>query len=83
MQEDYFNGKFRLQLGPAEGSVADNHHMFNFTNASGGDIPLSWYIELDVEFLGLQVLRVRFLITWNPNKVLDPEHKTRLTGMVQ
>ena len=21
--------------------------------------------------------RVRFLVTWNPNKVLDPEHKTK------
>ena len=49
---------------------------FNLTSASGGAIPLSRYIELDVEVLGLQVPRVGFLITQNPNKVLDPEHKT-------
>ena len=62
--------------------MADAHHMFNLTSASGGAIPLSMYIELDMEFLGLQVPRVRFLITQNPNKVLDPEHKTRLNGIV-
>ena len=34
--QDDFNSYFRLQLGPAEGSVADGHHMFDLTNASGG-----------------------------------------------
>ena len=56
--------------------------MFNLTNANGGAIPSSRYVELDVECLGLQVPRVRFLITQNPNKVLDPDHKTRLPGIV-
>ena len=40
------------------------------------------YIELDVEFLGLQVLRVGLLITQNANEVLDPGHKTRLPRIV-
>ena len=35
MQQDHFNRYFRLQLGPAEGSVADGHHIFNLTSASG------------------------------------------------
>ena len=37
---------------------------------------MSRYVELDVEFLGLKVPRVGFLITQNPNEVLDPENKT-------
>ena len=78
MWQDHFNQYCRLQLGPAEGSVADAHHMFNLTSASGRAIPVSRYVKLDMEFLGLQLLRVRFLITQKPNKVLDPEHKTRL-----
>ena len=82
MRQDYFNRYFRLQLGPADGSVADTHHMFDLTSTSGGAIPLSRYVELDVEFIGLQVPRGRFLIIWNPNEVLDPEHKTRLPGIV-
>ena len=82
MQQDHFNQYFRPQLGPVEGSVADAHHLFNLTSTSGGAIPLSRYVKLDVEFLGLQVPRVRFLITQNPNKVLDLDHKTRLPGIV-
>ena len=81
MWQDHFNRYFRLQLGPAEGSVAETYHMFNFTSASGGAIPLFTYVKLHVEFLGLQVTRVRFLSTQNPNDILDPEHKTRLPGI--
>ena len=69
-------------MAPAEGLVADAHHLFNLTSASSGAIPLSRYVELDVEFLGLHVPRVRFLITQNPNKVLDPDHRTRLPRIV-
>ena len=43
---------------------------------------MSRYVKLDVEFLGLQVPRVGFLITQNPNKVVDPDNKTRLSGIV-
>ena len=50
MWQDVFNIYLRLKLAPAEGSVADTHHMFDLTSASGGAIPLSRYVELDVEF---------------------------------
>ena len=69
MWQDHFNRYFRPQLGQAEGSVADAHPMFNLKGDSGGSIALSRYVELDVKFLGLQVPRVRFLITQNPNKI--------------
>ena len=36
-----------------------------------------------MECLELQVPRVRFFITQNPNKVLDPDHKTKLPGIVR
>ena len=82
MQQDHFNRYFRLQLGPAEGSVVDAHYLFILTCDSGGAIALSRYVELDVEFLGLHVPGVGFLITQNPNKVLDPDHKTRFPRIV-
>ena len=50
MWQAHFNRYFRSQLGPAEGSVADTHHMFDLTSANGGAIQLSRYVELDVEF---------------------------------
>ena len=58
-------------------------HLFNLTSASGRAIPVSRYVELDIEFLGLHVPRVRFLITQNPNKVLDPDHRTRFPGILR
>ena len=82
MWQDHFNQYFRLWLGPAEGSVADAHHLFDLTSAGGRSIPLYRYVELDVKFLRLHVPRVGFLITQNPNKVLDPDHRTRLPGIV-
>ena len=50
MWQDNFNRYFRPQLGPAEESVADTHPLFDLTSASGGAIPLSGYVELDVHF---------------------------------
>ena len=82
MWQDHFHRYFRLQLRPAEGSVADTHHLFDLTSVSGGAMPLSRYVKLEMEFLGLQVPRVRFLIIQNLNSVLDPDHKTRLPGIV-
>ena len=82
MQQTYFNRYFRLLLGPAEGAVAQAHNLFDLKSANGGGISLSRYIELDVEFLGLKVPKVGFLITQNPNEVLDPKHKTQLPSIV-
>ena len=62
--------------------MAEVHNLFDLKNANGGRIPLSRNVKLDVEFLGLRMPRVGFLITQNPNEVLDPEHKTRLPGIV-
>ena len=81
-RQTYFNRYFRPQLGPAEGAVAEAHNLFDLKSANGGGIPLSRYVDLYIEFLGLKVPRVGFLITQNPNEVLDPEHKTRLSGIV-
>ena len=82
MQQDHFNRYFRPHLGASEGLVADAHHMFYLTSASGEGIPLSKYVNLDVEFLGLQVPRVRLLIIQNPNEVLNPVHRSRLPGIM-
>ena len=45
-------------------------------------MPLSRYIKLDIEFLGLKAPRVRFLNTQNPNEVLDAECKTKLHSII-
>ena len=40
------------------------------------------YIELDVNFLGLKVPKVGFLIIDEPNRVLDRKHQTKLLGVI-
>ena len=40
------------------------------------------YIELDVNFIGLKVLNVGFLIIDELNKVLDKKHHTKLPGII-
>ena len=50
MQQTYFNRYFWLWLGPAEGVVAEAHNLFDLKSANGGGIPLSRYVELDLEF---------------------------------
>ena len=80
--QDYFGMCFSPWLGPAEGSVADADHMFDLKKCQWRGHTLSRYVELDMEFLGLQVPRVGFLINQNPNEVLYPEHMTNLSRIV-
>ena len=40
------------------------------------------YIELDVNFMGLKVPNVGFLIIDEPNRVLDKKHQTKLPGII-
>ena len=82
MWQTYFNRYFRLQPGSAEGVMAEAHNLFDLKSANHGSIPLSRYVELNVEPLGLKVPRDRSLINQNPNEVLDPEPKIRLPSIV-
>ena len=40
------------------------------------------YIELDINFMGLKVPKVGFLIINEPNRVLDKKHQTKLPGII-
>ena len=40
------------------------------------------YVELDINFLGLKVLNVSFLILEELNRVLDKKHQTKLPGTI-
>ena len=56
------------------GEKMDAHVLFNLMAANDGQLPVKTYIELDVNFLGLKVLNVGFLILEEPNRV--PGEKT-------
>ena len=40
------------------------------------------YVELDLDFLGIVVPKVRVLITQEPNELLDMCHKIKLPGVI-
>ena len=46
------------------------------------ETPISMYVELDLDFLGIVVPKVGVLITQEPNELLDTCHKTKLPGVV-
>ena len=64
------------------GEKSDAHILFNLTAASDGQLPMKKYIELDVNFWGLKVLNVGFLIIDEPNRVLDKKLQTKLPGII-
>ena len=70
-----------MQLGPTKGSVADAHHV-PFNKCQWWGHAIIQVCQTGCGILGLQVPRVRFLITQNPNKVLDTDHKTRFPRIV-
>ena len=78
MWQTYFKRYFRPHLGPVQGAVAKAYNLFDLKSANGVGIPLSRYIKLDVELLGLKVPRAGFLITQTPSEVLDSEHDLTL-----
>ena len=64
------------------GQKLDAHILFNLTAANDGQLPIKQYIKLDVNFMGLKVPNVRFLIIAEPNKVLEKKHHTKLPGII-
>ena len=64
------------------GEKSDAHIFLNLTAANDGQLPMKKYIELDVNFMGLKMPNVGFLIIDEPNKVLERKHNTKLPGII-
>ena len=58
------------------------HQLFQLTAANNGKLPVSMYVELDLDFLGIVVPKVGVLITKEPTELLETHHKTKLPGVV-
>ena len=58
------------------------HSLLRLTTANDEQFPISMYIEMDVNFLGLKMLHVGFLITKDPNCILDDKHQTKLSRII-
>ena len=52
------------------------------TAASNEKVPMSMFVELDLDFLGIMVPKVGILITQEPYELLDECHKAKLPGII-
>ena len=80
--QNFFKQEILSHIKPSDGVKAEAHQLFQLTAANNGKLPISMYVELDLDFLGIVVPKVGVLITQEPNELLDTHHKTKLPGMV-
>ena len=77
-----FEQEILPHIEPSDGEKAKAHQLFQLTAANNGKLPVSMYVELDLDFLGIVVPKVGVLITQQPNELLETCHKTKLPGVV-
>ena len=77
----YFKEHLLPRIEATMGEKADAHTLFNLTRAHNGQLPVKMYTELEINFFGLSVPNV-FLISGEPNSVLDRKHNTKLPGII-
>ena len=77
--QSFFEQEILPHIKPADGEKAEAHQLFQLTAANNGKLPVSMYVELDSDFLGI-VPKVGVLITEEPNELLETHHKTKLPG---
>ena len=79
---ELFEQEILPHIQPSDGEKAEVHQLFQLTAANHGKLPISMYVELDVDFLGIVVQKVGVLITQEPNELLDKCCKTKLPGVI-
>ena len=62
---------------PSSGEKTEAHQL---TASNNGKLPVTMYVELDLDLLGVIVLKAGVCITQEPNELLDDDHKTKLAG---
>ena len=82
IHQSFFEQEILHHIEPSNGEKAKAHQLFQLTAANNGKLPISMYVELDLDFLGIIVPKVGVLITQEPNELLESCHKTKLPGMV-
>ena len=82
IHQSFFEEEILPHIKPADGEKANAHQLFQLTAANNGKLPVSMYVELDLDFLGIVVPKVGVLITQEPNELLGSHHKTKLPGVI-
>ena len=72
----------RPVISPSSTNKMEAHSLLKLTTANDGQLHINMYVKLDTDLLGLKVPKVGFLITKDPNHILDNEHQTQLPRVV-
>ena len=79
---ELFEQEILSHTKPSDGEKAEAHQLFQLTAANNGKLPISMYVELNLDFLGIVVPKVGICITQEPTELLHTHHKTKLPGVV-
>ena len=69
--QSFFEQEILPHIEPTDEEKAKAHQLFQLTAANNGELPISMYVELDLDFLGIVVPKVGVLITKEPNELLE------------
>ena len=67
---------------PSGEEKGEAHSLFRLTAANDGQLPVNMYVDLDVNLWELKVPDVRFLITKDPNSILDEKYQIKMPRVV-
>ena len=67
IRQSFFKQEILPHIESSDGEKANAHQLFQLTAANDGKLPVSMYVELDLNFLGIVVPKVGVLITQEPN----------------
>ena len=80
--QSFFRQEILPHIKPSDREKAEAYQLFQLTAANNGKVPISMYVELDLDFWGIDVPKVGVLITQEPIELLDTCHKTKLPGVI-
>ena len=63
---ELFEQEILPHIQPSDGEKAEVHQLFQLTAANHGKLPISMYVELDVDFLGIVFKKLGFLLPKSP-----------------
>ena len=80
--QSYFDENLKHLVRAHSGEKSEARTIFHLTIGNDEQLPITKYVELDLNFMGLIVPRFGILVTSDPNQLLDPKHQIRLPGVV-
>ena len=78
LYQSYFDKHLKPVVSPFGKEKGDIHSVFMLATAYDRQLPISMYIELDMNLMGLKVPDVEFFNAKDHNHILEEKHQTKL-----